>query len=244
MGVEQTFENAFTRALDYDKKLQLHKKNKKNPKPRRDLELDALVEVLNKERYVTCHSYVQSEILMLMDIAEKFEFNINIFTHILEGYKVAEELKNHGASASTFSDWWAYKYEVNDAIPYNAALLNIAGVNTAINSDDAEMGRRLNHEAAKMVKYGNASHEDAWKSITLNPAKMLEIDEFVGSLKAGKEADIVLWSGNPLSVYSKVEQTYVDGRCYFSQEEDQKQREIIKYERARLISKLNNKEND
>ncbi len=244
MGVEQTFENAFTRALDYDKKLQLHKKNKKNPKPRRDLELDALVEVLNKERYVTCHSYVQSEILMLMDIAEKFEFNINIFTHILEGYKVAEELKNHGASASTFSDWWAYKYEVNDAIPYNAALLNIAGVNTAINSDDAEMGRRLNHEAAKMVKYGNASHEDAWKSITLNPAKMLEIDEFVGSLKAGKEADIVLWSGNPLSVYSKVERTYVDGRCYFSQEEDQKQREIIKSERARLISKLNIKEND
>ena len=153
-----------------------------------------MAEILNKERFISCHSYVQSEINMLMKVAERFNFNINTFTHILEGYKVADKMKAHGVGASTFSDWWAYKYEVNDAIPYNAAILNNVGVITAINSDDAEMSRRLNQEAAKAVKYGGASEEDAWKMVTLNPAKLLHIDDKVGSIKVGKDADLVLWS--------------------------------------------------
>ena len=238
MGVEQIIYDALIRAKEYEENLFKYKKNTIRIKPRRDLELDALVEVMNKERFVTCHSYIQSEILMLMSLAEKFNFTINTFTHILEGYKIARELKKHGANASTFSDWWAYKYEVNDAIPYNATLLAHAGVNTAINSDDAEMGRRLNQEAAKMIKYGQASQEEAWKSVTLNPAKMLQIDEFVGSIKKGKDADIVIWSNNPLSMYSIVEKTYIDGRCYFSLEKDLQNREIIQKEKANLLNKI------
>ena len=238
MGVEQIIDDAFVRAKEYNKNQKEYNKNKSIPKPRKDLELDALVEILNNTRFITCHSYIQSEILMLMELANKFDFKINTFTHILEGYKIADELKYHGASASTFSDWWAYKYEVNDAIPYNATLLDDAGVNTAINSDDAEMGRRLNQEAAKMIKYGGASQEAAWKSITLNPAKMLKIDNHVGSLKKHKDADIVIWSSNPLSMYAIVEKTYIDGRCYFSLDQDKKHRASIKKEKAHLLNKL------
>tara|TARA_Y100000994_G_scaffold249555_1_gene262024 strand:- start:8992 stop:11820 length:2829 start_codon:yes stop_codon:yes gene_type:complete len=238
MGVEQIIYDAFVRAKEYKENNQAYRKNKKLQKPRKNLELDALVEIMDGKRLVTCHSYVQSEILMLMDIANQFNFKINTFTHILEGYKVAGQLKLHGANASTFSDWWAYKYEVNDAIPYNAALLIDAGVNTAINSDDAEMGRRLNQEAAKIVKYGHVSYEEAWKSVTLNPAKMLQIDQYVGSLKENKDADIVIWSSNPLSMYSKVEKTFIDGRCYYSIEQDLEHREIIKTEKSRLLNKM------
>jgi len=238
MGVEEIIEDAFVRAKEYNQNQKEYRRNNKLPKPRKDLELDALVEILNKKRFITCHSYIQSEILMLMDLGNKFDFRINTFTHVLEGYKIANELKAHGASASTFSDWWAYKYEVNDAIPYNATLLANSGVNTAINSDDAEMGRRLNQEAAKMIKYGGASQEEAWKSITLNPAKMLKIDDHVGSLKKNKDADIVIWSSNPLSMYSMVEKTYIDGRCYFSLDKDIKHRASIKKEKALLLNKL------
>ena len=241
MGVEQIMIDAFSRAKDYEYNLKNYKRNKK-PKPRKDLELDAILEIINKERYITCHSYIQSEIIMLMNLAKSFNFNINTFTHVLEGYKIADKLKEHGANASTFSDWWAYKYEVNDAIPHNASILNQMGVNTAINSDDAEMGRRLNQEAAKMVKYGNTSQEDAWKMITLNPAKMLHIDSYVGSLRKNKHADIVLWSDNPLSIYSFVEKTFIDGRCYFSIENDLLHRLYIKKEKSRLLNKLINHE--
>jgi imidazolonepropionase-like amidohydrolase len=133
----------------------------------------------------------------------------------LEGYKVADKMAEHGVGGSTFSDWWAYKFEVNDAIPYNATLLNDAGVVTAINSDDAEMGRRLNQEAAKSVKYGGSSEEDSWKMVTLNPAILLHLENRMGSIKVGKDADIVIWSGNPLSVYSKVERTFVLSKSNF-----------------------------
>ena len=170
--------------------------------------------------FITCNSYVKSEINMLIHVADSIGFNVNTFTHILEGYKVAEKLQEHGAGGSTFSDWWAYKFEVNDAIPYNASLLNEAGVITAINSDNAEMGRRLNQEAAKAVKYGNTSQEDAWKLVTLNPAKLLHLDHRMGSIKSGKDADIVLWTANPLSVYAKVAQTYVDGKLMFDIKKD------------------------
>ena len=211
---------------------------KESKMPHKNLKLECLLEVINDEREITCHSYRQSEINMLMHVADSMGFTINTFTHILEGYKVAEKMRAHGAGASTFSDWWAYKYEVNDAIPHNGSLLNDMGVLTAFNSDDAEMGRRLNQEAAKAVKYGGTSEEDAWKFVTINPAKLLHIDEYVGSLKVGKDADLVLWSGHPLSVYSVAEQTYVDGRLYYSLELDLQNRKRNDEERNRLIQKM------
>src|SRR5690348_14154785 len=176
---------------------------------RRDLELDALVEILNHKRFITCHSYVQSEINMLMHVADSFGFHVNTFTHILEGYKVADKMKKHGVGASTFADWWAYKYEVMEAIPYNAAILVRSGVTTAINSDDAEMGRRLNQEAGKSLKYGGLSEMQAWKMVTLNPAKLLHLDGHMGSIRTGKDADLVLWSDNPLSIKAKSLYTFV-----------------------------------
>ncbi len=243
MGVEQVYYDLFTRAREYAEKQKAYDavtmKGKVPAVPfRRDLELEALVEILNKKRFITCHSYVQSEINMLMHVADSMGFKVNTFTHILEGYKVADKMKAHGAGASTFSDWWAYKMEVKDAIPYNASLLNQMGVTTAINSDDAEMGRRLNQEAAKAIKYGGMSEEDALKMVTLNPAKLLHIDNRVGSVKVGKDADLVLWSDHPLSVYAKVEKTIIDGLIYYDIDEDKKLREEIQKERARIIQKM------
>lgn len=243
MGVEQVFYDAFYRAKEYEKKwkkynsLSLRKKRLTTP-PREDLELNTLVEILNSKRFVTCHSYMQSEINMLMHVADSMGFKINTFTHILEGYKVAKKMKQHGVGASTFSDWWAYKFEVNDAIPYNAALLHNAGVITAINSDDAEMGRRLNQEAAKAIKYGGISEEDAWKMVTLNPAKLLHLDNRMGSIKVGKDADLVLWSGHPLSIYSVVEKTYVDGSCLFDKKENIALMNRDLKEKMRIIQKM------
>lgn len=232
MGVEQVYEDYFTRAREYGLAL-------KAGKPvRRDLDLDAVLEILNKKRFISCHSYVQSEITMLMRIAEKYDFCLNTFTHILEGYKVADKMKAHGAGASTFSDWWGYKYEVIDAIPYNANILNEMGLVVAINSDDAEMGRRLNQEAAKAVKYGGMSEIDAWNMVTHNPAKLLHLDDHIGSIKVGKDADVVLWSHNPLSVYARAEKTFVDGVCLFDLERDNKKRQEIKKERNRIIQKM------
>jgi imidazolonepropionase-like amidohydrolase len=161
MGVEQVLVDAFTRAHDYENSWKTWNKNKKGAAPRRDLELDALVEILNNKRFITCHAYVQSEINSAMKVAEKMGYKYNTFTHILEGYKVADKMKAHGANASTFSDWWNYKMEVVDAIAYNASIMSRMGVNVAINSDDAEMARRLNQEAGKSVKYGGMSEEDA-----------------------------------------------------------------------------------
>ena len=248
MGVEQVFYDAFYRARAYQKAWEdynnLSSDEKKNTlAPREDLELNALVEILNSERFITCHSYVQSEINMLMHVADSMGFTVNTFTHILEGYKVAHKMKEHGAGGSTFSDWWAYKFEVNEAIPYNATLLNNAGVITAINSDDAEMGRRLNQEAAKAVKYGGTSEEDAWKMVTLNPAKLLHLDNRMGSIKIGKDADIVLWTDNPLSIYAKVMQTYVDGKLMFDLEFDKQLQQRDKKERMRIIKLMSEDKN-
>ena len=241
MGVEQVFTDYFQRAKDYDlawKKYNTSGKKGKEKAPRVDLELQTLAEILNSERFISCHSYVQSEILMLMDVADKFNFKVNTFTHILEGYKVADKMKEHGVGASTFSDWWAYKFEVNDAIPYNGAIMHNAGVLVAYNSDDAEMSRRLNQEAAKAVKYGNVSEEDAWKFVTLNPAKLLRIDNKVGSVKIGKDADIVLWSTNPLSIYAKAEKTLIEGVVYYDSKRDEENRAAIAKERNELIGQL------
>ncbi|MCL6524267.1 MAG: amidohydrolase family protein [Thermoflavifilum sp.] len=229
MGVEQTIVDAFTRAQDYDKL---------PPGKRKDLELEALVEILNHQRFITCHSYVQSEITMLMRVAEQFGFRINTFTHILEGYKVADKMKVHGAGASTFSDWWAYKMEVVDAIPYNATILDKMGVITAINSDDAEMGRRLNQESAKSIKYGNLSEEEALKLCTLYPARLLHVDRWVGSIKPGKDADLVLWNNDPLSIYARVEKTFVDGTIYFDRVTDSLMQVRNQQERNRIIQEM------
>ncbi|NML22771.1 amidohydrolase family protein [Pseudoflavitalea sp. G-6-1-2] len=254
MGVEQVLTDAFQRAADYQASIKkageapvINAKSKKegNAKPgnpfdvvHRDLELDALVEIMNKKRFITCHSYVQSEITSIMRVTEKFGFPINTFTHILEGYKVADKMKAHGANASTFSDWWQYKMEVVDAIPQNASIMSKMGLNVAINSDDAEMARRLNQEAAKSIKYAGMSEEDALKMVTINPAKMLHVDDKVGSIKVGKDADLVLWNNNPLSIYAVAEKTIVDGTVYFDRERDAQMRKSIQAEKARLIAKL------
>ena len=243
MGVEAVYYDHFWRAKDYEKSWKsynsLSKKEKASAaKPRKDLELEALLEILNSKRFISCHSYMQHEINMLMHVADSMGFTVNTFTHILEGYKIADKMKKHGVGGSTFSDWWAYKYEVNDAIPYNAAIMHKMGITTAINSDDAEMGRRLNQEAAKTVKYGGLSEEDAWKTVTLNPAKLLHLDDRMGSVKVGKDADLVLWSDNPLSIYAKVEQTYIDGRKYYDINENERKEKWILEERERLIQKM------
>ncbi len=254
MGVEQVLEDAFTRAKDYEKSIaaasaqpQATAKGKKAATVavdpyntvRRDLELEALVEIMNKKRFITCHSYVQSEINAALKVGDKMGVTFNTFTHILEGYKVADKMKAHGAAASTFSDWWNYKMEVVDAIPYNATIMSKVGLNVAINSDDAEMARRLNQEAAKSIKFGGMSEEDALKMVTLNPAKMLHVDQKVGSIKVGKDADLVLWSDNPLSIYAKAEKTMVDGVVYFDRVADAQMRKQQTAERNRLIQKMN-----
>ncbi|WP_421942133.1 amidohydrolase family protein [Pedobacter sp.] len=233
MGVEQTFVDEFTRAKEYARALSVKGNN-----VRRDLELDAIVEILNNKRFITCHSYVQSEINMLIHVADSLGFKINTFTHILEGYKVADKMKAHGIAGSTFSDWWAYKNEVAEAIPYNGKIMHNVGVTTAFNSDDAEMARHLNQEAGKAVLYGNVPEEDALKFVTLNPARMLHIDDKVGSLKAGKDADVVIWSANPLSIYAKAEKTFVDGIAYWDIEKDAQLIKAQQTEKARLIQKM------
>ena len=240
MGVEQVYVDAFTRAKEYETEWK-----KYNPKvkgavtPRRDLRLEALLEIQNQKRFITCHSYQQGEINMLMKVADSLGFKVNTFTHILEGYKVADKMKAHGAGASSFSDWWGYKYEVIDAIPHNGPILQRAGVTVAYNSDDPEMARRLNQEAAKAVMYGGVTDEDALKYVTLNPAKLLYIDNRVGSIKAGKDADVVLWNDHPLSVYAKAMMTFIDGTCYFDSARDQQMRLEIESERSRIIKKMN-----
>ncbi len=241
MGVEQVFYDAFLRATAYKKQWDTYNngvkssKNKSQTAPRRDLELETILQIIESKRFVTCHSYIQSEINMLMKVADSVGFTLNTFTHILEGYKVADKMKAHGAGASTFSDWWAYKFEVNEAIPYNASILNKMGIVTAINSDDAEMGRRLNHEAAKIVKYGGVSEEDAWKMVTLNPAKLLHVDDRMGSIKEGKDADIVIWSDHPLSIHAKAEKTFIDGKLYYDKKRNLELYQRDQQERKRLL---------
>ncbi len=242
MGVEEVLTDAFTRAKDYQKEWKTYNetKNKKGLNaPRRDLELDALVEILENKRFITCHSYVQSEIMSSIEVANRLGYHYNTFTHILEGYKVADKMLAHGANASTFSDWWAYKMEVEDAIPYNAAIMQHVGLNVAINSDDPEMARRLNQEAAKIVKYGGVTEEEALKMVTLNPAKMLHVEDKVGSLKIGKDGDVVLWSDNPLSIYAKSLYTIVDGTVFFDREKDAQLQAKVDEERNRLVLKMN-----
>jgi N-acetylglucosamine-6-phosphate deacetylase len=235
MGVEQAIRERFIAARDY---MRAQKDGAKRGEPvRRDLELETLAEILRGERLVHCHAYRQDEMLMLVRLADEFDFRIGTFQHALEAYKVADEIATHGAGASSFSDWWAYKFEVYDAIPHNGAILFERGVVTSFNSDSSELARRMNLEAAKAVKYGGVPPEEALKFVTLNPARQLGVDARIGSLEAGKDADFVLWSGDPLATTSHCEQTWIEGRRYFDRATDIAARDGMLRERAALIAR-------
>lgn len=238
MGVEQLFRDEFLAAREYRDRWKDWERNHEGIPPRRDLELEAIVEVLEGRRLVHCHSYRQDEILALLRVAEEFHFTIACLQHILEGYKVADAIARHGAGGSSFSDWWAYKFEVIDSIPHNGALMHRAGVVVSFNSDDRELARHLNQEAAKAVHYGGVSPVEAFKFVTLNPARQLHIDKFVGSLETGKDADLVVWNAPPLSNFARPEQTWVDGRRMFDSKEDRELRAGIRTMRLALVQKV------
>ena len=239
MGVEETIRDAFTRARDYkrdwdDYRAATSRGEKNVIPPRRDLELEPLVEILEGKRLVHAHSYRADEILMLINVADEFGFKVRTFQHVLEGYKVAAEIARHGAGASTFTDFWGYKMEAYDAIAYNAAIMVRHGVVTSVNSDSDERARRLNIEAAKTVRYGGLTEEEALKLVTLNPAIQLGIDKRVGSIDVGKDADLAVWSAHPFSVYARVEQTFVDGELLFDRQTDLARRTQLEAERKQL----------
>jgi imidazolonepropionase-like amidohydrolase len=242
MGVEETIRGAFTEARDYKNSWDAYNKRvgsgeKNLIPPRRDLRLEPLVEVLEGKRYVHSHCYREDEILMLLRVAKEFGFKVRTFQHILEGYKIADELAAAGVGASTFSDWWAYKVEAYDAIPYNAALMTKRGVVVSIDSDDAEEATHLNQEAAKTIKYGGLTRDEALKLVTLNPAMQLGIDKRVGSIDVGKDADLVIYNHDPLSAYAVAQKTIVDGRVLFDRERDIAGRPALEKEKQDLIAK-------
>jgi imidazolonepropionase-like amidohydrolase len=241
MGVEDVIRQAFNEAKLYQKQWKEYQAKKASGAtvipPRRDLKLEPLVEVLESKRLVHAHSYRADEILMLLRVAEEFGFKIKTLQHVLEGYKVAKEIAAHGAGASTFSDWWAYKVEAYDAIPYNAAILVRKGVLVSLNSDDAEVMRRLNTEAAKTIKYGGLTEDEALALITINPAKQLDIDARVGSIEAGKDADLVLFDKHPLSSFAKVRKVFIDGTVYFDRDIDVSERDRKQLQKQQLLEK-------
>ncbi|HMH79352.1 MAG TPA: amidohydrolase family protein [Candidatus Acidoferrum sp.] len=242
MGVEETIRGAFTEARDYKNSWEAYRKRitggEKNAlPPRRDLRLEPLVEVLNGKRYVHAHCYREDEILMLLRVAKEFGFKVRTFQHVLEGYKVADELAAAGAGASTFSDWWAYKVEAYDAIPYNAAMMTKRGVVVSINSDDAAEATHLNQEAAKSMKFGGLTHDEALKLVTINPAMQLGIDKRVGSIDVGKDADLVIYNHDPLSAYAVAQKTIIDGRVLFDRDKDIAGRATLEKEKQGLLAK-------
>ena len=235
MGVMDVIREAFVEARQYRKRMAAGEKNL--IPPRRDLKLDTLVEILEGKRLVHAHCYRADEILQLMRLAEEFGFKIATFQHVLEGYKVAKEIAAHGAGGSTFSDWWAYKVEAYDAIPYNAALMTQYGVVVSINSDSAEEARHLNQEAAKTMKFGGLSETEALKLVTLNPALQLGIADRVGSIEVGKDADLVIYDKHPLSIYAVVQKTIIDGIVYFDRQQDIQHRAESEKEKKELQEK-------
>jgi imidazolonepropionase-like amidohydrolase len=242
MGVEETVRGSFSEARDYKAAWDNYNKRVAAGEtnlipPRRDLQLDPLVEVLEGKRYVHSHCYREDEILMLLRVAKEFGFKVRTFQHVLEGYKVADEIAAAGAGASTFSDWWAYKVEAYEAIPYNAALMTRRGVIVSINSDDAEEGTHLNQEAAKSIKFGGLTREEALRLVTLNPAIQLGIDKRVGSIDTAKDADLVIYNHDPLSAYAVVQKTFIDGRLYFDRQRDIAEREGLEKEKKALLDK-------
>ncbi len=242
MGVVDVIRQAFLDAEAYrDRRREYEERTARGERalpPPRNLTLEPLVEILEGERLVHAHCYRQDEILQLLRVAEEFGFRIATLQHVLEGYKVANEIAEHGAGASTFSDWWAYKVEAYDAIPHNAALMTERGILVSINSDSAEEARHLNQEAAKTVKWGGMTEEQALAMITINPAIQLGIDEWVGSLEVGKDADLAIFDKHPLSTYAVNQMTVLDGELVFSIEKDAAMREAMAAERAELEERL------
>ncbi|MEO5803733.1 MAG: amidohydrolase family protein [Verrucomicrobiota bacterium] len=236
MGVKTFIENRFVAAQQYAKESEKFKKSGGAP-PRRDLELETIAEIIRGERLIHCHSYRADEILMMLRLMESFGVKIGTFQHVLEGYKIADEIAAHGAGASTFADWWAYKYEVIDAIPFNGSLMRERGVNVSFNSDSSDLARRLYTEAAKAVKFGGTSNEEALKFVTINPAKQLHIDKRVGSLEPGKDADFVVWSKSPLDSTTVCLQTWIDGKKYFDRSLETERASVLEKERSALIEK-------
>src|SRR6202161_3469574 len=242
MGVEETIREAFIEAREYKKQWDDYNRKKaagnQNPlPPRRNEKLEPLVEVMEGKRYVHAHCYRADEILMLIRVANEFGFKVRTFQHVLEGYKIADEIAASGAGGSTFSDWWAYKMEASDAIPYNAALMAERGVIVSVNSDDAQEARQLNQEAAKTMKYGGLSANDALKLITLNPAIQLGIYARAGSICVGQDADLAIYNHDPLSVYAVVQKTLIDGQVYFDRDRDLAQRSTLAAEKQSLLDK-------
>ena len=242
MGVEETIRGAFTEARDYKNSWEAYRKRvsagEKNVlPPRRDLRLEPLVEVLDGKRYVHAHCYREDEILMLLRVAKEFGFKVRTLQHVLEGYKVADEIAAAGVGASTFSDWWAYKVEAYDAIPYNTALLTKRGVVVSVNSDDAAEATHLNQEAAKAMKFGGLTHDEALKLVTINPAMQLGIEKRVGSIDVGKDADLVIYNHDPLSAYAVAQKTIVDGRVLFDRDKDIADRAALEKEKQDLLAK-------
>jgi N-acetylglucosamine-6-phosphate deacetylase len=228
--------NRFLAARHYLKEWEDYRKSGGVP-PRLNLELEALAEVLQGKRWIHCHSYRQDEILMFLRLLEEFGVQAGTLQHVLEGYKVADEIARHGAGASCFSDWWAYKFEVYDAIPYAGSLMRERGALVSFNSDSSELARRLYLEAAKAVKYGGTAEEEALKFVTINPARQLRIDPRVGSLEPGKDADFVIWSGSPLDSSSICLQTWIEGKKYFDHEQADERAAALQRERTDLIAK-------
>lgn len=243
MGVEQLLRDQFLAAREYKRAHRRWDSGMREALPPRvDLQMEAIAEVQDGTRWIHCHSYRQDEIVATLDVLEEFGIRIGSLQHILEGYKVADRMARHGAMASSFADWWAYKFEVYDAIPYNGAVMHNAGVIVSFNSDDKELGRHLNTEAAKAVKYGGVSPTEALKFVTLNPAKQLRIEHQVGSIEVGKDADLVLWNGPPLSTTSRCQQTWVDGRPMFDLDDDQSMHQRDEAWRNELIQTILNGE--
>lgn len=241
MGVEFTIREAFQQAREYIAKWDAYeaaKKRGENPlPPRRDLKLDAIADIIRGNLFVHSHCYRADEILMLINVAQEFGWKVLTFQHVLEGYKVAKEIAAHGAGGSTFSDWWAYKIEAFDAIPGNAAIMHRHGILTSVNSDSDDLARRLYQEAAKTIKYGLLTDEEALQFITLNPAKQIKMDSRIGSIDVGKDGDLAIFNGHPFSIYSRVEMTLIEGEVYFDRKADLARRDQLAKEKKELIEK-------
>jgi imidazolonepropionase-like amidohydrolase len=241
LGVEDVIRADFTEAKIYQRQWKDYRERIARGEtpipPRRDLKLEALVEVLEGKRYLHCHSYRSDEMLTLMKLSDEFGFKIRTFQHALEAYKVAKEIAARHIGVSTFSDWWAYKIEAIDALPYNAAICTRKGIVTSLNSDSDELQRHLNYEAAKTIRYGGLTEEEALALVTINPARQLGIDNRVGSIDVGKDADLVLWNKYPLSNYSKAMKVWIDGAKYFDTDDDMKMRAELAVKKKALLDK-------
>ena len=241
MGVEEVIRDSFNDARDYlaawDEYDAKRKRNETAIPPRRDLLMETMADILRGKIDVHAHSYRSDEIVMLLNLADEYGFKIRELQHVLEGYKVGREIARHGAGAGTFIDWWGYKAEAYDATPYNVALMTRDGVLTSVNSDSDELARHLNHDAAKAMKYGGLTEEEALRVCTINPAKQLRLDHRLGSIEVGKDADLAIWTGHPLSTYSRVDTTFIEGEIYFDRTTDLQRREEARKEKERLLKK-------